>query len=63
MGTSSERIRSEIETTRKELRRDVDRLAAHAAPRRAVGRRAAHVRHAVTEVRERLWGRGNQQPR
>lgn len=59
MGTSPDRIRAEIEATRDELARDLDRLAERANPRRAAHRRADRLKGAVSDARDRVRGNGS----
>jgi Protein of unknown function (DUF3618) len=60
MATEADRIRHEIEATRAELARDVDRLAEHASPARLAHRRLERLRDGVKDgvrsVRDRVIG-------
>jgi hypothetical protein len=60
MATEADRIRREIEATRADLARDVDRLAEHASPTRLAHRRLERLRDGVKDgvksVRDRVIG-------
>lgn len=56
MATEADRIRREIEATRAELARDVDRLAEHASPAGMARRRMERLRDGVKSVRDRVIG-------
>jgi Protein of unknown function (DUF3618) len=56
MATEADRIRKEIEATRAELARDVDRLAEHASPTGMARRRLARLRDGVKSVKDKVIG-------
>jgi hypothetical protein len=56
MATEADRLVREIEATRKDLVRDVDRLAEHASPTRLVGRRLERMRESVRSFKDRVIG-------
>lgn len=56
MGAAPDEIRNEIERTRAELSRDVDRLAERTSLRRAARRSGEHLRHQARHLRERVKG-------
>ena len=58
MGTRPEELRQEIQQTRAELTRDVDRLTARTSPRQIVRRRTDAVRIRARGLRERIMGTG-----
>ncbi|WP_052745764.1 DUF3618 domain-containing protein [Allosalinactinospora lopnorensis] len=56
MGTPPDEIRSDIDRTRAELSRDVDRLADRTSPQRTARRRAEQMWSSVRRLRERMMG-------
>jgi hypothetical protein len=56
MATETDRIKAEIEATRKDLARDVDRLTEQASPGRLAGRPLERLRSGVTSLTERVMG-------
>lgn len=59
MGTSPDRIATEIDETRANLADDVDRLADRTSPSRIVRRRGERIRGAARRTRDRLMGSGS----
>ncbi|MDA0565696.1 DUF3618 domain-containing protein [Streptomonospora sp. S1-112] len=60
MGTAPDQIRGDIELTRAELTRDVNRLADRTSPRAIARRRTEAVRHRAHHMRERVMGSASQ---
>ncbi|WP_256356265.1 DUF3618 domain-containing protein [Streptomyces sp. PKU-EA00015] len=56
MGTSPDRMRAEIESTRRQLSYDVDELADRTSPRRMARRRSRRLRGALSGARDRVMG-------
>jgi hypothetical protein len=56
MAKEADRLVREIEATRKDLVRDVDRLTEHASPTRLVGRRLERMREGMRSLKDRVIG-------
>lgn len=56
MASETDRLRAEIQETRKDLARDVDRLSEQASPARLVDRPLERLRSGVTSMTERMMG-------
>ena len=56
MAKEADRLAREIEATRKDLVRDVDRLTEHASPTRLVGRRLERMRDGMRSLKDRVIG-------
>jgi hypothetical protein len=56
VGEETARLRDEIEQTRDELTRDVDRLAEKTSPSRVVERRVHRARGRLVDVKEKIMG-------
>lgn len=56
MGEETTRLREEIEHTRQDLTRDVDRLAEKTSPSRIVGRRVERTRGHLVGLKEKIMG-------
>ncbi len=56
MATEADRVRHEIETTRHELARDVDRLAERVSPGRNLRRRMEGIKGGMRSVKDRIIG-------
>ena len=64
MTTSDEpdQIRREIEQTQAQLSADVDRLSEKVNPTRVVERRVERAKDAVTSVKDKIMGSGDDSP-
>ncbi|MBV2364213.1 DUF3618 domain-containing protein [Streptomonospora nanhaiensis] len=60
MGTAPDQIRGDIEQTRAELTRDVNRLTDRTSPRAIARRRTEGMRHRARHMRERMMGSASQ---
>ncbi|MFD0787336.1 DUF3618 domain-containing protein, partial [Micromonospora azadirachtae] len=56
MSTDPDRIRQEIEYTRRDLSSSVDALADKVSPRRIAGDRVGEARGALTRMKEKVMG-------
>ncbi|MDX2564450.1 DUF3618 domain-containing protein [Streptomyces sp. TX20-6-3] len=56
MGTTPEELRTDVEHRRAHLARSVDLLADRLTPRKMAQRKAASVRHGLTDMKERVMG-------
>ncbi|MFI9150604.1 DUF3618 domain-containing protein [Streptomyces sp. NPDC053367] len=56
MGTAPDQLRSEIDSTRNRLAKNVDQLTEHARPRQMVRRRTRRMRGAMSGLRDRVMG-------
>jgi Protein of unknown function (DUF3618) len=56
MATEADRVRHEIETTRHELARDVDRLADRVSPSRNLRRRMEGIKGGMRSIKDRVIG-------
>lgn len=56
MVTRSDELKQEIEQTRAEIARDVDRLSDHTSPRQIMRRRTEGLRNTTRTIKERVMG-------